>query len=194
MSKAATQTGMITFDCVCGEGIELDPHRLGTGMVCRSCKRYLRPSLRFLLVDRDKAPNLTVQCGCGHFVVQPANAVGKKARCEVCHRNLIMPQPVVKFGSPGVVRVPRKVLENQLRKAQTRKKRASKEMTRLESAGHAGRITLRPGESICVNLSCGALLAPSANVCPKCGTNRRTNRLYVGPGPDGDPTPKWKAP
>jgi hypothetical protein len=143
-------------------------------------------------MDREIAPNLTVQCKCGHFVVQPPGSTGKRAQCAVCKRHLMMPQPVIKFGSPGVLRVPKKVLHNQLRKSKQRKKKASKVGTAVERAGHTGRITLRPGEHICVNLSCGALLPPEANVCPKCGTNRRTGRLYSGPGPDGDPVGKWK--
>jgi hypothetical protein len=191
MAKAETN-GAVVFECPCGKEVNLEPEDLGKVLRCESCDRYLRPSLRFLLMDRDLAPNLTVQCKCGHFVVQRTSATGKRAQCKVCKRHLMMPQPVIKFDSPGVLRVPKKVLKNQLRKAKQKKKKSTKMATAMESAGHAGRITLRPGEHICVNLNCGALLPPEANVCPKCGTNRRTGRLYTGSGPEGDPVGKWK--
>lgn len=192
MQELETRPDGVVFECACGAQVAINPLDLGAVVSCGDCGRYLRPTLQFLLVDQSKAPNLTVQCACGHFVVTPPDQVGKRATCQVCKRAMIMPQPVVKFDSPGVVRVPRKVLKSQLRRSEHRKERASKEMTRLESASHAGRITLRPGEHICVNLECGALLPPSANICPKCGTNRLTGRTYEGPGPEADPIPKWK--
>jgi len=182
----------VVFSCICGGQIALKPELLGVPISCPHCHRFLRAGLRFLLVDQDRAPNLTVQCRCGHFVVAPPTSMGKRQRCKVCRRDLIMPQPVVKFNTNGVVRVPKRVLENQLKKPGDRKRGTSKAMTKLESASHSGRISLRPGEHICVNLECGALLPARANVCPKCGTNRLTGETYAGPGPESDPAAKWK--
>ena len=192
MVATTVPQNVIKFACPCGEELTIEARLLGRIIPCAHCGRYLRPALQFLLVDKDLAPNLTVQCGCGHFVVEKANRIGKRARCPVCKGNLMMPQPVVKFGSDGVIRVPRKVLENQLRRVSTRPEQRSKEITRLETAAVSGHVSLRPGEHICVNTNCGAMLSPGANVCPKCGTNRLTGQAYVGPGPEKDPLGKWK--
>jgi len=191
MADAQT-TETVDFPCICGERLHISPALLGRIFPCPQCNALLRPSLQFLLIDQKRAPNLTVQCTCGHFVIKQATDVGQHAECLVCGRHLILPQPVIKFNTDGVVRVRRKVLENQLRKAKMQHERSPKEMTRLESASHHGRITLRPGEHICVNLDCGALLGPSSIICCKCSTNRLTSRSYHGPGPDGDPKPAWK--
>jgi len=192
MAQAAVPQNAVRLTCPCGEELALEARLLGRIIPCPHCGRYLRPALHFLLVDKELAPNLTVQCACGHFVVEKANRIGKRARCPVCKGHLRMPQPVVKFGTDGVLRVPRKLLENQLRRVLTNPDQRLKETTRLETAAHAGRISLRPGEHICVNAGCGALLSPGANVCSKCGTNRLTGRSYVGPGPEKDPHGKWK--
>ena len=192
MAETTIPENVIQFNCPCGEELQIEPRLLGRIISCRHCGRYLRPALQFLLVDKALAPNLTVQCGCGHFLVEKANRMGKRARCPVCKNHLMMPQPVVKFGSDGVIRVPRKVLENQLRGPTVRQARKSKEVTRLETAATRGRISLRPGEHICINPGCGSLMSPGANVCPKCGTNRLTGEAYVGPGPSKDPRGKWK--
>jgi len=185
----------IEFPCICGERLEIVPEVLGRAFPCPHCHILLRPSLQFLLIDQKRAPNLTVQCTtCGHFVIKQATDVGQRAECRVCGGHLILPQPVIKFNTDGVVRIRRKMLENQLRKAKMQKQRSSKEMTRLESASqsHHGRITLRPGEHICVNVNCGALQGPSSIICCKCGTNRLTARAYHSPGPDADPRAAWK--
>jgi hypothetical protein len=192
MAEATVPQNAVEFTCPCGEELTIEARLLSRIFPCPSCGRYLRPALHFLLVDKELAPNLTVQCGCGHFVVEKANRTGKRARCAVCKGNLMMPQPVVKFGSDGVIRVPRKVLENQLRRVGSRSEQRSKDITRLETAAQRGRISLRPGEHICVNADCGALLSPGANVCTKCGTNRLTGEAYVGPGPAKDPQGRWK--
>jgi len=194
MVQATVPQDVVRVTCPCGEELTIEAALLGRVIPCPHCRRYLRPALQFILADKSLAPNLTVQCSCGHFVVEKANRVGKRARCRVCKGHLIMPQPVVKFGADSVVRVPRKVLENQLRRAGARPSQEDKDVTRLEAAAHAGRIGLRPGEHICVNEECGALLSPGANVCPKCGTNRLTGQAYVGAGPEKDPTGKWKEP
>jgi hypothetical protein len=192
MARATVPKNTVKVRCVCGEELLFDANLLGRIVPCPHCGRYLRPALHFLLVDTSLAPNLTVQCSCGHFVVEEPERAGKRARCPVCKKHMIMPQPVVKFDSPGCVKVPRKVLEKQLRRVQRRRERAPKEMTRLESAAHAGRISLRPGEHICVNMECGALLKAGANVCPRCGTNRLTGQRYEGVGPAGDPEGEWR--
>ncbi len=192
MSKVKTPAGMVRIDCVCGGEVRLDPHLLGHVIPCPHCGRYLRPALQFLLVDQSLAPNLTVQCTCGRFLVDSPDKVGKRVRCKMCKSHLMMPQPVVKFNREGIVRVPRKVLQNQLTRAQQRQERAPKELTRLESAAHRGRITLGPGEHICANPECGALLRPNAIVCHRCGVNRLSGQRYHGKGPDEDPVGDWR--
>ncbi|MFO8009110.1 MAG: hypothetical protein R6V05_15400 [Candidatus Brocadiia bacterium] len=192
MGKTMTPQNAVSLECVCGEELTVEADALGRIMRCPRCDRYLRPGLQFLLVDERKAPNLTVQCECGHFVVAERGRAGKRVQCPVCKQKLVMPQAVVKHDSPGAVRVPRRALERQLRRVASRPERRSKEMTRLESAAHAGRITLRPGEHICVNLECGALMKAGAIVCPKCGTNRITGERYESPGPEADPEGRWK--
>ncbi len=192
MGKRTVPKNTVSLQCPCGAELLVEGNLLGRIFRCPHCDRYVRPSLHFVLADRALAPNLTVQCACGHFVVAEADRVGKKARCTVCKRTLILPQPVVKFDSPGFVRVPKKALERQLRKVQNPRERSSKEMTRLESASHAGRISLRPGEHICPNTECGALMRAGAEVCAECGTNRITGMRYEADGPEGDPVGKWK--
>ncbi len=192
MGRTTTPENAVSLRCLCGGKLVIDADALGRTIRCPNCERYLRPGLQFVLVDEGRAPNLTVQCKCGHFVVTEPGRKGKRVRCPVCKQKLVMPQAVVKYDSPGAVRVPRKALERQLRRVRRRTERPSKEITRLESAAHAGRITLRPGEHICVNLECGALMRAGAIVCPKCGTNRITGERYEGPGPEGDPEGKWK--
>jgi len=192
MAEATLPQEVVRITCPCGEEVRFEAQLLGRVIPCPHCHRYLRPALQFLLVDKSAAPNLTVQCTCGRFVVQPPSKVGKMVRCRACKSHLLMPQPVIKFNTEGCVRVPRKVLQAQLTRTQRSLERTPKEMTRLESAAHAGRITLGPGEHICVNAKCGALMRAHAIVCPKCGTNRLTGRRYTGPGPEGDPQGKWK--
>ncbi|MFO7957252.1 MAG: hypothetical protein R6X33_09145 [Candidatus Brocadiia bacterium] len=192
MAKATVPKNTVSLQCPCGAELLIEANLLGRDFRCPECERYIRASLQFVLADRSLAPNLTVQCTCGHFVIEEPDRAGKKARCPVCKKNLIMPQPVVKFDSPGFVRVPKKALERQLKRVKSSKKRSTKEMTRLESAAHSGRISLRPGEHICPNMECGALLRAGANVCSECGTNRLTGKRYDAEGPEEDPVGKWK--
>jgi hypothetical protein len=194
MAQKAAQEGKIVFNCPCGAEVSIKPEQLGESMHCAACDRWLRPALRFFYMERDLAPNLTAFCPCGYFVVAPPDASGKPARCKVCGQPLIMPQPAMKVDVPPVRTVKKTVLMEKMRQLQHQKKTRRKRKPRgpVEPAPDVGRITLRPGEAICVNLSCGALLPAKANVCPKCGTNRRTSRLYTGPGPEGDPVGKWK--
>jgi hypothetical protein len=191
MADATFHGEAVVVQCLCGKALEIEPQRLGKTTQCPSCKRYLRPALQFLLVDRGEAHNLTAQCACGHFIVEDPSKAGKRARCKICRSHLIMPQPVVKFTTETIVRVPRKALQNRMKRVQVGRQRAPLEMPRLQSAAHTGRVTLRPGEHICVNRECGALLSARANVCPRCATNRLTGVAYVGPGPDRDPIGNW---
>jgi hypothetical protein len=194
MADATFNGEVVVVQCLCGQALEIEPQRLGKTVRCPSCRRYLRPALQFLLTDRSEAHNLTAQCACGHFIVEDAGKTGKRARCKICRSHLIMPQPVVKFTADTIVRVPRKVLQSRMKRVQVRRQRAPVEMPRLQSAAHTGRVTLRPGEHICVNDRCGALLSARANVCPKCGTNRLTAASYAGLGPDHDPMGAWIEP
>ncbi|MCD6415228.1 MAG: hypothetical protein J7M08_00850 [Planctomycetes bacterium] len=166
--------------------------QLGKIIQCSRCKRYLRVGLQFLLVDKSLAPNLTVQCQCAHFVVAKPESSGKRVRCPVCKRYLMLPEPVMKFDSPGCLRVPRKALKKQLKQPTQQRERPAKEMSRLELAAHAGRINLRPGEHICTNLRCGALLKAGTIVCPECGTNHVSGERYEPLGPQEDPKGVWK--
>jgi ribosomal protein L40E len=194
MGQRATPQNSVTFTCRCGEEVTIEAGLLGRIVPCPHCGCYVRAALQFLLAEQQLAPNLTVQCACGHFVVADSSRVGKQVRCSVCKRKLQMPQPVTKSGTAGGIRVPRKVLRNQLRGgARGRRQSAgSREVTRLERAARSGKLNLRPGEHICVNQECGALLGPGANVCPNCGTNRLTGERYEGTGPEEDPRGKWK--
>lgn len=192
MAKATVPKDMVVIRCVCGEEVVFDGQLLGKIIPCPHCGRYLRPALQFLLVDKSVAPNLTVQCTCGRFIVESPDKVGKRVRCNACKKHLVMPQPVVKFGAEPYVRVPRKVLQDQLREVRKKWGPEPAGMDTSESAAPAGRVRLRPGEHICVNADCGALLRARANVCPRCGTNRLTGECYAGPGPGADPVGKWR--
>jgi len=191
MADSPTTDEMVVLQCVCGEEVEFEARLLGQIISCPHCARYLRPALQFLMADKEAAPNLTAQCTCGHFIVEETGTGGKRARCKVCKNHLILPRPVVKLDAEPFVRVPRKALESQLKRGQEGRRREG-EMTKLESAGHTGRISLRPGEHICVNMHCGALLPMRANVCAKCGTNRLTGERYEARGPAGDPVGQWE--
>lgn len=191
--RAVPSREAVTIQCVCGGVVEFDPQLLGRIIPCRHCGRYLRPALQFMMAEREVAPNLTAQCTtCGHFIVEDVGRIGRRIRCKVCKSQLVMPQPVVKFDTARFVRVPRKALQANVKKAPTEFSQTRIEMARLRSAAHAGRISLRPGEHICVNPHCGALLGVRAIVCPKCATNRLTGERYEGPGPAGDPVGTWR--
>lgn len=194
MAESTTPQQAVRIQCVCGGVIAFEPQLLGRIIQCPHCSRPLRPALQFLLIDRNEAPNLTAQCKCGHFIVAETDKAGKRARCKVCRNHLIMPTPSTRSSSSAVIRVPRRVLRDRMKRPQASRERAPEEMARLQSAAHSGRISLRPGEHICVNPECGALLGVRANVCPKCGTNRVTGVAYRGVGPQGDPIGDWIAP
>jgi hypothetical protein len=192
MARRTVTRGTVGIRCMCGGTVEFEQELLGRVFRCPHCGRYLRPALQFLLVDREIAPNLTAQCTCGHFIVEDPSRAGKRIRCKACRMHLLMPHPVVSVGVEPVARVSRKVLRDRMRRSDMERQRVPAEMERLQHATHAGRVSLRPGESICVNPGCGALLSLRANVCSKCGTNRITGRRYTGPGPAGDPTGRWQ--
>ena len=192
MARYTVTQGAVKIRCACGGPVEFEQELLGHVLRCPHCRRYLRPALQFLLLDKALAPNLTAQCTCGHFIVEDVSKAGKRVRCSVCRTHLLMPQPAANPGGQRVARVPRRILRERMRKTHLERQRVPAEMARLRSATHSGRITLRPGEHICVNPECGALLAMRANVCPKCGTNRITGRRYVGPGPGSDPLGTWE--
>ncbi|MHC4480244.1 MAG: hypothetical protein ACYS8K_01995 [Planctomycetota bacterium] len=182
----------IRLNCPCGRELEFEAQLLGRIISCPHCGRYMRPALQFLMADESLAPNLTAPCPCGHFIVERVDKAGGHARCKVCKSHLVMPQPVVKFGVDPLVRVPAKMLQSGMKRGENGRRRATREMTKLRSAAHAGRISLRPGENICVNVDCGALLGVRANVCPKCGTNRLTGSRYKSSGPAADPAGRWR--
>jgi hypothetical protein len=190
--QTASARETVTIQCVCGRELEFEAQLLGRIIPCPYCNRYLRPALQFLMADRSRAPNLTAQCPCGHFVVEDVHGVGRRARCKVCKSHLVMPQPVVQFGVDPFVRVPPRALQDGMKRMGAGPQHQPRKMLRLRSAAHSGRISLRPGEYICVNENCGALLGVRVNVCPKCGTNRITGERYEGPGPAGDPKGQWR--
>ena len=194
MAVPGVVSDAVKIQCVCGGVVEFAPQALGRVIRCPHCRRYLRPALQFLLMDQSLAPNLTAQCTCGRFIVAEPGMAGQRAHCNACKSHFILPQPVVRFNAEPVVRVPRKVLENQLKRPDAARQRVPVEMARLTSAAHAGRISLRPGEHICVNPNCGALLSARGNVCSKCGTNRLTGERYDVPGPARDPVGRWEEP
>ncbi len=194
MTEEQETIAELRLHCVCGGEISVQAQLLGRIIPCRHCGRHLRPALQFLMVDREFAPNLTVQCTCGHFIVGRADRSGRRAKCAVCSKEVILPQPVMRPARGVASRVPKRVLENQLLRVRRRRPAGGKsqEITRLETAARSGRVDLRPGEHICLNPECGALLGPGASVCPRCGTNRMTGERYEGPGPDADPVSEWK--
>ena len=182
----------VIFRCVCGREVGVIAQLLSKVIVCPCCGRYVRVALRFLLVDKAFAPNLTVQCGCGRFIVETPDKAGKPVRCTACKRRLVMPQPVVRFDSDGVVRVPRKVLQNQLQKIRKKWQQDARGTGGPRLGPSIGRPALRVGETVCPNEECGERLPAGANVCARCGTNRLTGEGYVGVGPAADPVGKWK--
>jgi len=194
MAQQDEQDWRVRFDCVCGQELKVRPEQMGKSVRCPECRRYLRPALHYLLVDPEFAPNLTVQCICGRFVVQKPSKVGKTVVCPACKQRLRLPEPVYREDSGGVIRVPPAVLKKQRRRFDERMRGRDEKLGRLRSAFHAGTIRLRPGENICVNPDCDALLPAGANVCMRCGTNFTTGLYYEGPGPEADPVGRWKAP
>ena len=183
---------VVHLKCVCGGKLQLDPELLGHAFRCPHCDRCVRVGLQFLLVDRELAHNITVLCTCGRFIVGDRQAAGKIAKCAACGQQVTLPEPVERQTDQRVVRVSPRALERQLKRMHGRLMRGSGDVGRLRTAGHWGRVNLRPGQEVCVNHNCGAPLPAGAKVCPACGTNVKTGVHYQGPGPDGDPRGKWK--
>lgn len=188
----APGNGAIRLRCVCDRELCIDPKLLGRVFSCPYCRRYLRPALQFLMADQTLAPNVTVLCTCGRFIVQPTDMAGKKATCAACGQKIILPGPVKRRGSERVVRVPPGVLRRQLKRVKGEHTRLGGDVRQLDVAGHRGRISLRPGQQVCVNPDCRFPLPAGANVCSHCGTNVRTGNAYKGLGPERDPRGKWK--
>ncbi len=184
----------VMFRCVCGREVGVIAQLLSKVIVCPYCGRYVRVALRFLLIDQSFAPNLTVQCGCGRFIVESPDRAGKPVRCAACKRSLVMPRPVMRSDSDGVVRVPRRILQNQLEKIRKKWQEDARGIGGPRMAPGVARPALGAGEHACLNEECANRLPPGANVCARCGTNRLTGDDYVGPGPAADPLGKWKAP
>ncbi|NLW51330.1 MAG: hypothetical protein GXY85_10910 [Candidatus Brocadiaceae bacterium] len=191
MARQTVIRGTVSLRCVCGRTVEFEQGLLGRVFRCPHCGRLLRPALQFLLIDRRMAPNLTAQCACGHFVVEERGRVGARVRCTACGAQLIMPQPTVSFGAAPVARVPRKALQERMKRSARPHERVPPNVERLTAPVPPVASTLRPGETVCVNPECGALLTPRAIVCSRCGTNRFTGQRYTGPGPAGDPRGRW---
>jgi len=196
MAEDTTQDAAIHVNCVCGESLRIDPELLGRVIPCPHCKRYFRPALQFLMVEQSLAPNLAVVCTCGRFIVEKPSRAGKTVKCKMCGQRVVLPKPVERSTKESVIRIPPRVLEKQLSRAQGREQRRREvrggEVERLRRAGHSGRISLRPGQEVCCNPKCSLPMPPGANVCPRCGVNLKTGIRYEGPGPERDPVGKWK--
>jgi hypothetical protein len=184
---------VISFKCLCGQELQLEPQLLGRIVPCPQCRRCLRVGLQFLLVEESLAPNITVICRCGRFIVESPRMIGKPVKCKVCGQQFMLPEPVDRPSLAPVVRVPPRALQKHLHSAQgTIAKHADPSESQLYTAARSGRITLRPGQQFCANPKCSAMLPSGGNVCPYCGTNVKTKTHHVGSGPEADPVGKWK--
>jgi len=194
MTEEATQDGAIRLKCVCEEELRIEPELLGRLFRCPKCGRLLRISLRFMLAQQELAPNLAAVCTCGRFIVAEADKAGKKVKCKVCGQQMVLPKPVERKDAAPIVRVPASVLQKQLRRVRGKRpqEKVGGEISRMQKAGHSGRISLRPGQQVCMNPKCSIPLPPGANVCARCGVNMKTGVRYDGYGPEEDPVGKWK--
>ncbi|MDP6439153.1 MAG: hypothetical protein QGH74_05945 [Candidatus Brocadiia bacterium] len=195
MAHEASGEELVRLNCACGGELQLDPEVLGRIVTCPHCKRFLRPALQFLLVDEELAPNITVPCPCGRFIVEDVGRAGKQAQCKACGRKLILPAAVDRPSAPSVVRVTPQALKAQLRRGPGASRSGGGAKTsRLKGTGKAPAVALRPGQQQCVNPACRAALPAGANVCALCATNVKTGIAYDGRGPEDDPKGKWSAP
>jgi DNA-directed RNA polymerase subunit RPC12/RpoP len=199
MAQDTSQDGAIRFKCVCDQELRIEPELLGRVFECPYCKRHLRVGLQFLLVDERLAPNLAAICTCGRFIVEEADRAGKRVKCKMCGQQMILPKPVEREGSPPVVRVPPSVLRKQVARVRGEKPagasapaEAGGQISRLQKAGHSGRISLRPGQEVCKNPKCSIPLPLGALVCARCGVNLKTGVRYEGLGPEHEPMGRWK--
>jgi len=189
MAQHVSQDELVRLRCICGHTMQISPELLGRVFTCPSCSRSLRTALQFILADESIAPNITVACPCGRFVVEEIRRVGKQVQCRACGRKLILPRPVDKPGAPAVVRVPPEALKSQLRRTQTARRRSGDE---VGASGGSGATALLPGQKACANPECRAPMSKDANICAKCGTNFKTGVAYEGRGPEDDPVGKWR--
>ncbi|MFP4027246.1 MAG: hypothetical protein ACLFWL_05595 [Candidatus Brocadiia bacterium] len=197
MAQETTKDNAIQIKCICGKELLIDPELLGRIFPCPHCGSYLRTGLQFLMVDEALAPNIAAMCTCGRFIVEPPDRAGKTVKCKVCGRRVVLPKPAKGRTKQRVLRIPPRILEKQLSRVLKKGKRQEEggtggQVERLRRAGHSGRISLRPGQKVCVNEDCSIPLPPGANVCPRCGVNATTGEKYEGPGPEADPVGKWK--
>jgi len=195
MNDEYEESPVIHVDCLCGHDVEVPADRLGRLVRCPNCHRYLRPALHFAMMEPALADNLTVLCTCGRLVVTKPSRVGKTVTCRGCKQKLALPNYVYRAGKGGLMPIAPRTLKRRMgRSSSEERKPEDSPLSRLSTAAQAGKITLRPGENICSNPKCGALLPPGAMVCPKCGTNFLTGTVYSGAGPADDPVGKWKGP
>ena len=192
MSTDTQTDSALRVKCVCERELRIAPELLGRVFRCPHCRRSLRVGLQFLLADEPLAPNITVLCPCGRFVVAPVRMAGRAVPCKACGQHLLLPEPVERPGGPRLVRVPPHMLERHLRLMRGKEEPDDPAASRLASAGHRGRISLRPGQQLCVNAECAVLVPRGSNVCLLCGTNQKSRTFYEGPGPERDPKGKWK--
>ncbi|MDP6107157.1 MAG: hypothetical protein QGI33_01835 [Candidatus Brocadiia bacterium] len=193
MAHEASSEELIRLNCACGGELQLDPEVLGHVVTCPHCKRFLRPALQFLLIDDEFAPNITVPCPCGRFIVEDVGRAGRPAQCKACRRKLVLPAAVDRPNAPSVVRVTPQALKAQLRRGPGESRGGGAKTSRLKGTGRATAVALRPGQQHCVGPGCGATLPAGANVCALCGTNVKTGIAYDGRGPEEDPRGKWSA-
>ena len=200
MSEETVDDGAIRFKCVCEQELRIEPELLGRVFHCPTCKRNLRLGLQFLLVDQQYAPNLAAVCTCGRFIVETADKAGKKVKCKMCGQQMVLPKPVDRKEAAVVIRVPASVLRKQIKRVRGERPEAATaaqdggdgEISRMQKAGHKGRISLLSGQQVCVNPKCSIPLPVGANVCARCGVNLKTGVRYEGIGPEEEPVGKWK--
>jgi hypothetical protein len=187
----------VRIQCVCGREIAFVQELLGRVFPCPYCGRYLRAGLQFLMLDQQQAPNLTAVCTCGRFIVEKTRRAGKKSKCRICGRRVVLPKPVEKEGPPGPSRISPSALEKQLKRARGKRRRRAARSSRpsrrkLRHQTVPERFSLKPGQTVCPNPECRTPLPSGANVCPRCAMNLKVGVRYEAPGPAEDPTGKWK--
>ena len=148
-----------------------------------------------MMVEQEMAPNLTAVCTCGRFIVAKGRKAGKKVKCAMCGRRVVLPKPVEKEGRREPTRISPRALEKQLKRARGRsKKRRSTSTGAAKAVGRhaAQRFSLKPGQEVCTNPDCRLPLPAGSNVCPRCKQNIISGVRYESPGPENDPTGRWK--
>ena len=75
MAQHVSQDELVRLRCICGHTMQISPELLGRVFTCPSCSRSLRTALQFILADESIAPNITVACPCGRFVVEEIRRV-----------------------------------------------------------------------------------------------------------------------